>query len=242
MASKRLARSCGGCEGVRARARRLLEGTDDASFRGEVLALLLMGERFDFVVGVGEAALGGRCGSDLVVLSLDDDEDEEPGLGKRPVVVDEADFEINAARDDVEALAVGVVDACSLRFLGLILFVWRVCDDGDALLLVVRAAPALRLDRVSDGPASSSDDALDEDATFVAAAPAAAKEERPTAGDDCALLEGVRLRLAYVTVPSLGRDEDGISMVISSSRARSQVLVYCAVCADASIEMGDKER
>lgn len=155
----------------------MLEETEDTSFRGEVLALLLFGERFD-LVGVGEAALDGRCGSDLVDVGFDDD-DEEPGLGNRPGVIDEADFEINAALDEVKVLAVGVVETSSMRFLGLTLFA-RVCDDGERSV-VAKAAASLRLDCVSEGPASSSDDALEEEASFVAAA---AKEERATAGDD----------------------------------------------------------
>lgn len=103
MASKRLARSCAGREGVRERASLLDGDTEDASFRGDVLALLLTSKRCD-LLAVGEVALAGRCGSDLVELRF---AEEEPGLGNKPGVAAEADFEVKVALD-AEAPPVGV--------------------------------------------------------------------------------------------------------------------------------------
>ncbi len=89
---------------MRERARRLLGDTDDESFRGEVLALLLADGRCD-LLGVGDAALGGRCGSDLEVewSAVDEAPDLRNGLG----VVEETDLAFKLERD-VDAMAEGV--------------------------------------------------------------------------------------------------------------------------------------
>lgn len=182
---------------MRERARRLVGDTDDESLRGEVLALLLADERLDGT-GVGEAARGGRCGSDLVVEIRP--ADEEPDLGNGLGLFDEADLR---ADREVEATAAGVEavillgdpllvgDALSLpsgraaTSFGLTWFLAAVCDEGETTVA------SLRLERDTDGPASSSEEALEEESSL-----AAKEERRATAGDECALPPGVRLRLA----------------------------------------------
>ena len=191
MASKRLVRSCGGREGVRERACLLVGDPVEVCFLGEVLALLLAGERFDLVaVGVGEAALLGRCGSDLVERRWDD-EDEDAGLGNRPGALVGVALVFNIARDEDEATADGVVDEIGpMRCLGLISSARGVCDGSDAGDRLEMAV-SLRPDCASEGSAalsSSSDDAFEEDATLSAGI----TEDRAAAGDECAL----RLRLA----------------------------------------------
>lgn len=89
---------------MRERARRLLGDIEDESLRGEELALLLAGGRSD-LLGVGDAALGGRCGSDLEVewSAAEEAPDLRNGLG----VVEDTDLAFNVVRD-VDAMADGV--------------------------------------------------------------------------------------------------------------------------------------
>ena len=133
MTSKRLARSCAGREGVRERARRLLGETEDCSLRGEVLTLLFTGkvgvDGRVHLVSDGEEALGGRRGSDWVVLGRTE---EEPAFGNKCGVVVDAKLrplrEVDAGcPDGVDVGDLLVAPLASLRS-GL--------ETGDALLMV----------------------------------------------------------------------------------------------------------
>ncbi len=76
-----------------------------------------------------------------------------------------------------------------------------IWDDGESL------EASLRLEVRSDGPASSSEEKLEDDTASEG------KVDRATAGDECALLAGVRLRLPYVTALCLRRRDEERSMV-----------------------------
>lgn len=82
---------------------------------------------------------------------LDEEEEEEPGLGNRPGVLAGVVLVFNAARDEDDEIATGSVEGVvPMRCFGLRLSARGVCsdDDGDAGDRLA-AAVTLRLDCVS---------------------------------------------------------------------------------------------